>query len=421
MSNWKWTLRHYNLSGNGITAASYDGAVSNEIRHATDRQVHFVVDNYEDLSFTLYLDDPMAAVVKPLTSVVKLWRTIYDDNGSVIYSDPSNAPCFSGFVTHTAKDGVGGQMRVTALCPLWRLRTRFHVNNHYFRLNPSTGNLYTTSELIWKFIDLLQNAFDTLSPDGTARSYMGMEKGNFMWGSDPPATPYFQAKGANGWSNIFDTIMAKAECPELIPRYFHSDGSAVQMFLDTNQARGTNKTGTVMFRYHTGTNDNLDNLTEDIEISPYSNSTDAGGFANYVWAVGQGGPNSGKISLALNVADDQYGYDFVKVYQKFGYYADIKLRDDTLDDTAAGDLARVRKPPVTYGITVSPAAPISTPQYGKDYLCGDAVSLWATKDALQVAGAQQRIFEVTLTMSDNNMETQIPVIGDDVKEHIISS
>lgn len=419
-ANFAWTLRHYNLSGDPITAAYYDGSVSNVIRGATDRQVHFVVDNYEDLSFSIYLDDPMAAVIQPLTSVVKLWRTIYNDVGDVVYEDGPSTPCFSGFVMGTSKDGAGGQMKVRVNSPLWRLRTRFHVNNHYFRLNPSTSSLYTTSELIWKFIDLLQNAFDTISPDGTARSYMGMQKGNFMWDDDPPATPYFQAKGANGWSNIFDTIMTKAECPELIPRYYHGDGSSIQMYLDTNQARGSDKTGPVQFRYHTGSSDNLDNLTEDIEISPYSNSTDSGGFANYVWAVGQGGPNSGKIALANNI-DGAYGYETHKVYQKFGYYGDIKLFDNTITDIAEGDLKRVRKPPVTYGIEVSPAAPDGTPQYGQHYVCGDAVSLHANKGALQVSGAQQRIFECTLRMSENNMETQIPVIGDDVKEHIISS
>lgn len=413
MSNWKWTLKLYNLSGNPITAASYDGSVSNEIKHATDRQVHFVVDNYEDLQFSVYLDDPMAMVIKPLTCIVKLWRTIYDDGGSVIYQDGASSPCFSGYVVYIGKDGESGQMQVKVHSSLWRIRTRFHIYNHYFRRNPSTGNLYTTSELIWKFIDLLQGAFIM------GKSYMGMEKGNFMWGQDPPATPYFQAKGENGWANI-ENIMTKAECPELIPRYYHSDGSATQMFLDTNKARGTNKTGSVMFRYHTGSNDNLSNLTEDIEIIPYTNTTDAGAFSNYIWAVGHGGPNSGKIALADNVDEDQYGFRIVNAYQKVGYYPEIKGRGQVLTDTAEGDLARSRRPPVTYGITVSPGAPITTPQYGKDYKCGDAVSLWANKYALQVSGANQRIFEVYLNMSDNNMESQRPLIGDDVKERILS-
>jgi hypothetical protein len=401
-------MRHYNLAGGTINAASYyDGAVSNEIRHATDRSVHFVLDNYEDLSFSLYLNDPMAAVVKPLTSVIKLWRSIYTDTGTLVYTDPADTPAFSGYVAYTGKRGAANQMQVRVFCPLWRLKTRFHVNNHYLAINEDTSLPYTESELIWKFIDLLQNAFPTNN-----RSYMGMEKGNFQWANDPEMGPTFQAKGANGWSNIFDTILSRAESPELIPRYYHTGGSPIQMYLDTDKARGSDKTGSVSFNYHTGTNDNLDDLTEDIEINPNE-------FANYLWAVGHGGPNSGKLALALNVNDDEFGYDTVKVYQQYAEFNDVQLYNDTLIDMALGELKKNKKPVPTYGISISPA--ISSPFYGQDYVCGDAVSLNANKGALLVSNAPTRIFECTLSMSENNVETSNPLLGPDVKERIIPS
>jgi len=404
---YSWNLRHFNLAGGAINAAGYDGAVSNEIRHAEDRNVHLVLDNYEDLNFTLYLDDPMAPFVKPLTSVIKLWRSIYSDEGTLVYQDPADTPCFSGFVAFTGKRGANNQMGVRAFSPLWRLKTRFHVNNHYLATNLDTNAPYTESELIWKFIDLLQNAFPVNN-----RSYMGMEKGNFQWANDPVMGPYFQAKGANGWSNIFDTILSRAESPELIPRYHHSGGSPIQMYLDTDQARGANKTGSVSFNFHTGTNDNLDDLTEDIEIQPND-------FANYVWAVGQGGPNSGKLALALNVNDDEFGYDTVKVYQQYAEFNDIQLYNDTLRDLALGELKKNRRPQPSYGVAISPA--ITGPFYGMHYVCGDAISLNANKGALQVTNAAVRIFECTLSMSHNNVETSNPLIGPDVKEHIIPS
>jgi hypothetical protein len=357
----------------------------------------------------------MAYVIKPLTSVVKLWRTIYNDSGSVIYADGPNSPAISGFVAYTGKAGAAGQMRVRVYSPLWRLRTRFHVNNHFLSINQETGNPYTESELIWKFIDLLQNAFGPAGPTEQMRSYMGMEKGNFMWASDPIMAPYFQAKGASGWANIFDSILSRADSPELIPRYYHADGSPIQMYLDTNKARGSDKTASVHFRYRTGANDNLDDLTEDIEIQP-------GEFANYLWTVGQGGPNSGKLALAENIDDDQYGYNTVKVYQHLVHVNDVQTFDDNLQKMAEGELFKVRKPPATYNMVISPAASITTtPQYGKDYVCGDAVSLSGSKGALSISNVKQRIFECTLRMSENNVETSIPLIGDDVKEHIISS
>lgn len=411
---YEWILRHYNLVGGGITAASYDGSVSNQIRHATDRQVHFVLDNYEELSFSLYLDDPMAATIQPMTSVIKLWRNIYNDSGSLIYSDPSYQPCFGGFVTFVEKSGERNIMSVKVFSPLWRLKTRFHIRNHYTKTNPQTGNPYTQSELIWQFIHWLQAAFP--GPGYTYEayySYMGMERGTFSWAQDPVMGPYFQGKGANGWANIFDSLMSRAESPELIPRYFHANGSSIVMFLDTNKARGTDKSASVNFRFHTGSSDNLTDIVETIDVQ------EPGAFANYVWAWGAGGPNSGKLAMVENISDDAYGYQNVKVYQYGGYYADISRFDDTLTDIATGELKKRRRPPSAYALTVSPA--ITGPFYGANYAVGDAVSLSASKGALSIGGVKQRIYECTLSISDNNIEIAEPLIGHDDKEHVYSS
>lgn len=418
---YQWVLKHYNLAGGGITAASYDGSVSNEIKHATDRRVHFVLDNYEDLNFNLYLDDPMAATIKPITSVVKLWRYIYTDSGSLVYADPSGTPAFGGFVTFVEKNGESNQMQVRVFSPLWRLKTRFHIRNHYLKTNPDTGINYTTSEIIWRFISYLQVAFggQGLGATGTTAgeiaspSYMGMAKGNFLWGSDPLMGPYFQGKGENGWSNIFDTIMSRAECPELIPRYYHADGSGIIMYLDTNKARGSDKTASVQFRFHTGSNDNLDNLIESVDIQ------EPGSFANYVWAWGSGGPNSGKLAMRANIAEDQYGYNTTKIYQLGTYYADLALFDTTLGKVADGDLKKARKPPMVYSIGISPA--ITGPFYGANYSTGDAVSLYASKGALSASNVKLRIYESNLSMSDNNVETVSLALGNDDKEHILAS
>jgi hypothetical protein len=57
--------------------------------------------------------------------------------------------------------------------------------------------------------------------------------------------------------------------------------------------------------------------------------------------------------------------------------------------------------------------PASSIYYGKDYSLGDVVMLNANKDALQVNNVKQRIYQVSLTMSDNNMETAAPLVSED--------
>jgi hypothetical protein len=77
---------------------------------------------------------------------------------------------------------------------------------------------------------------------------------------------------------------------------------------------------------------------------------------------------------------------------------------------ALNDLARAIVPDLRYEVELSPAANI---YYGEDFVLGDVVSLSASKGALNVSGAKQRIYEITLTMSDNNVETVRPRISSD--------
>jgi hypothetical protein len=388
-----WDIRHYNKGGSAINAnySGYsDAGTTNQVAHATDRQLGFYLNNLDTCSFSIYLDDPMAAQISRLNSFIKVWRNVPG------YSDPSNQPCFAGIVTQTTKNGAQNTMQVTAYSPLWRLQTRFHLLNHYLKKNPNTGLTYTQSELIMRLITLTSQAFGSVS-------YIGIDRGTFYDnGSEVKVAPYFQPKGANVWAEIFDGILSLAGSVDIIPRYHHTSGSSRLMYLDTALKRGGNS-GTT-FSFHSGSPSNCDDMTELESVNPDK-------FANYVWAVGQGGANSGKVAAS----QDTGLMNSLGVYMKRTDYEDVKRigvagpPPTFLRARAVNDLARAIVPDTAYTATLSPAGNI---YYGRDFDIGDLVHLSASKGAMQI-NTSQRLYECVLTNSDNNMETAAPTLSKD--------
>lgn len=396
MATFQWTIRNYDLDGVPVTAADMTPAatVSSQIKHATGRSLGLALNGVDQLNFTLFLDDPMALELRRLHNVVKLWRTILADDGSTIYADAAGSPCFAGRVVNTVKDGENNTMSVTCFSPLWNLQSHFHLLNHLLKTNPDTADLYTESELIWKLIDLVNNAF------GISISGTGIDLGTFSSPSEITVAPFFVQRGSNTWTNIFDGIMGRAGSIDIIPEYVHTDSDPTLMLFSTDDKRGADLSATVGFNYRTGTSDNLNNLTE--EETPIPNE-----FANYVWAVGHGGPNSGLIAMDENPNDDDDGYDTIGIYMRRADYEDEKNIGTSSPAThlmldAQSELAQSRVPKTAYTATMSPAASI---YYGEDYTMGDVVMLNANKGALQVTDVKQRIYEATIDNSDNNMET----------------
>lgn len=412
MANVSWTIKHYNRAGNGINA-NYGGysdfGTTNTIHHAFGRSMQFALNSFDTCSFGLYLDDPMAAQISRMRSFIKVWRTVRDDGGGVLYQDPANQPCFAGVVGAHAKSGGENTMSVTAYSALWILKFRFHVLNHYLKTNPDTGQLYKQSELMYKLISLTNGAFNIADPTGT-----GIEEGNFTWAGEPTVAPYFQAKGSFTWTHIFDSIMARAGGVDIIPRYYHSDGSPTLMFFDTAQKRGVDRSGSVNFRFHTGTNDNLDDLTEEVQAVP-------GEFGNYLWSVGHGGPNSGKIAMERHdgVGFGSDGISEIGARMVRKDYPDEKRLGlpkthpngpTHLRAHAVQDLAISKVPQTRYTIAVGKGANY---WYGSHFAIGDVVRLDANKHALVVSNVKQRIYECGLNISENNMEESTPLIAHD--------
>ena len=411
MANVSWTMRLYSIGGSPISGANMNvlaPATSNQIEHATSRQLQIPLNGIDTCNFQVYLDDPMAANIMRLRTAVKVWRTVRDDGGSTIYSDDGANPCFAGVVSLTEKNGDENIMSVTAQSPLWRLQSRFHILNHYLKTNLETDEAYTQSELMWKLIDLVNNAF------GLEDSNTGIAKGTFGSGADPTMAPYFVPKGSNTWTNIFEEIMSRPGGVDIVPRYYHSDGDPTMMYFDTEEKRGGSATG---FRYHTGSGDNLSNLTETTQAVP-------GEFGNYLWAVGAGGPNSGKIAMEENVDDDDDGYSSISIYQVKRDYPDIKKiglagpPPTHLKAVAGYDFAQARFPQVEYSCEISPAGGI---YYGSHFNVGDTVSIVGSKGALNVNVSGQRIYDATISISDNNVETSDVSISEDFTEFMPES
>lgn len=405
MADTSWLIKHYDRNGNAINA-NYSGysnlGTTNEIAHATDRNLYFTLNGIDTLNFALYLDDPMAAQIKRLTSFIKVWRTVPG------YSDPSNTPCFAGIVGNHQKQASENIMRIQAFNPFWRLQFRFHLLNHYLKTNPDTSALYKTSEVIWRLIYFLSNAF------GPTISYMGIDKGTFYdVASEVTEAPYFQPKGANAWAEIFDGLLVQASTVDLIPRYHHTSGNSRLMYLDTALKRGTDKSGSIAFTYRTASPSNCVDVTEYESVEP-------GTFANYVWAVGQGGPNSGLVAVAEDNGSINEGYNAIGIYQKRTDYGDINrlgilgtnppATATKLRARALSDLDRAIVPNTRYEVALSPVANI---YYGKDFTVGDVIMLNATKGALNISNLKQRIFECSISISDNNIETSAPKISKD--------
>jgi hypothetical protein len=398
MANATWTMRHYNRAGSGVTSADYGndaGGVSHEIRHAHSRNLTFYLNGVDELTFTLLLKDPMAAVLRPITSFVKVWRS------SGGYSDTH--PCFSGVVTQRVLNGEAGTVSYRVMNPLWRLQSRFHILNHYLNRNVDTGDLYTTSELMFKFIDLVNEAFGILA------GYTGIAQGTFSWGDDPIAAPYFQARGSNTWSIIFDDLMSRDGSPDIIPEYRHNDGDPTLMLFSTAEKRGTDKSASIALNYRTGT-PNLDDVTQTEIVVP-------GEYANYVWIVGHGGPNSGKIAMAENNSTSGYGYKSVGIYMKRIDLPEFKRYDAKMKKVANAELAQSIQPKSSFEAVVAPGGPLV---YERDFTLGDVVALNANKDALQISGIKQRVYQVALMNSENNMETCVPTLADDFYGKVVT-
>lgn len=385
-----WVMKLYDISGNPVNFSTVNPTASdNIIRHAENKSLTFNLNTFDELSFDLYLDDDAAANIRRGFSVVKVWRYVGDVNHNKFFVSPD--PVFCGVVTYTSMSGQANRMNIKCSSPLWRLQSHFHLLNHYLEANTDTGDNYTQSELMWKLIDLINSAFGS-------DSFTGIAQGTFHWGlpNEPQPVPYFVGKGSNTWSNIFDDLMVRPASPDIIPKYKHiSDGVSTLMEFDTDEKRGHDISNSFQFRYHTSTNANCEEMTIEQQIVP-------GDFGNYVWLVGQGGPNSGKVASRSNASAlvNTDGYGEIGIYMARVDRDEVK-RFDALNPLADAESLTRKHPVPIYTVSISPVAGI---YYMVDFVLGDLVGLLADRGAMQI-DVSQRVYQVTLNMSRSNVES----------------
>jgi hypothetical protein len=388
------------LEGDGVSGNDMNipPSSSSEIKHATNRSIQLYLNGVDQLSFSLFLDDPMALIITRLNHVIKVYRTVVDDAGDPIYTDIT--PVFAGIVASTVKDGDANIMNVICYSPLWRLQSRFHILNHYLVTNPDTSARYKQSELLWKIIDLVNGAFG-------GDSYTGITNGVFDDVVDEvTVSPYFIAKGSNSWAH-FETILDRPGSVDIRPLYV-DNATPTYMEFNTALKRGVDLSGSQSWEYNIDADSQLSNMVEEESVIP-------GEFANYVWAVGQGGPNSGKVALDENINDDSDGYENIGIYMRRADFPNQKTvglvgpPSTGLMTLVQQELAQSRVPKSSYTVTISP----NTIIYGSDFLLGDVISLSASKGALNFSDKVQRTYDVNLTMSDNNLETLTVLLAND--------
>ncbi len=424
MSVATWTIKAYNLSGTPITAIdSYDtGGTVSEVLYAIDRKWTIPLNGIDQFDFGLYLDDDMATKITPLKTVIKVWRTINDPVYGKSYS--SAQPDFVGVVGYRAYNGEENTVRYSCFNPMWRLQFHFHILNHFLVKDTAPGDAnhqganvdgepFDQSALMFRLIDLTNGAWGNHETGPSATGIVRPLSGPPYWEKTIEEAPFAVAKGQNTWSLIFDNILSAVSGVDLTPEYYHSDGSARLMYFATAPARGVDRGSGTTFDYHMG-NYNCTNMTDEVIV-------EVGKFANYLWAVGQGGPNK-----AYAVEEDisgTWGRNNTKIYMRV-HDASNEVSATTevgavrniraLKRIAAAELTRAKYPTNPVVATLSPAVP---PYYMTDFETGDVVRHKASKGAMSI-DAKKRIYQTNLSMSDNNWETAEILASDDFESKV---
>ena len=413
-----WKIGIYDKYGNPQGSASLDGDTNNEfLENFSDATLTYTLNGIDQLQFSLLLSDPAAASISRKKSFIKVWRFINDEENTVIRSPSWENPDFVGVVTGITKRGEEGKMTVTCQGVLWLLQVHFHIQNHRlvndFSPVPSNnvgGNLnnkpWDHSALMWRLIDLINGAMPALGTDTGIRKppdalYAGtgyLAGDDLFWPQTIQVSPFYVMKHAYTWPYIEADLLAREGSPDLVPDYIHRPGSLDCMYFQTDVVRGTDKTATVSFDYRTGDR-NIQDIEETSQVVP-------GEYANYVGISGDGGPNS--ISQVQTDDDD---------IRENGIY----MKSENVQGSKLSDIQQIADSKIkvsvladaeVYSVTMSPAAPL---YYDYHYTLGDLIALNADKGALQVDNVPQRIYQVSLTLSDNNVESAQVLISSDFK------
>jgi hypothetical protein len=416
----EWKIGLYDKDSNGKNSTSYDGSVTDEfLKHATDCTLTYPLNGIDQLEFSLLLDDPAALLLTRKNTFVRVWRFINDTENSKTRIPNWQTPDFCGVVTSITKSGEENKVKVTVMSVLWLVQVHFHLLNHRLVVDPDSGSVpfyregsnetglqWDHSALMFHLIDLINGAFkfsggDTgiRKPPTAAFSGTGYMSGfDLYWPQTIATPPLYVMKGQYTWP-IFTELLGRDGAPDMVPEYIWNPGSIDRMYFKTAIIRGTNKTSTVSFDYHTGQK-NLSDCEEQSQVVP-------GEYGNFLWVSGDGGPNSNLLVQSSDTTDiTNSGVYMVSENIPGSKLADVQQYSDGKKKVL------VQADSEIYSATISPASPL---YYDLDYTLGDLVNFNADKGALKATNKHQRIYQVTLHWSDNNVESTDVMISNDFK------
>lgn len=409
----EWRIGHYDRNANSINSAGIDGAtgltvIDERIKHATNLKWSQPLNGLDQLTFDLYLDDAAAYLIKKKTSYIRIWRFIDDPEAGKSLTPTEGTPDFCGVVTAVTKKASTGLMSVTCMSPLWKLQSHFHIDNHRLTVDAASliggnyeggngdGLRWDHSALMFRLIDMINGAFKNSGGDTGIRKPLS---GPPYWPKTITVAPFFVQKGTYTWPLIFEDLMKRAYAPDLVPEYIYTPGSKNVMYFKTAVTRGINRTSTFSFDYRTGRK-NLEDIEESAQVVP-------GTYGNFQWVVGDGGPNSGILDERSNAVDITEN----DIYMVRKDVQGTKPADVTSLGPAELKIA-LKSDDEIYTCSVATG---TDDYFGIDYDIGDLVGLNADKGALQVINGKQRIYQVDLSYSDNNVESVDVEISSDFK------
>lgn len=448
MAEVTWDIRLFdNLSQPKVAAGMYpEDAVNNQIRFATNLEWTFPLNSVDMFQGAVYLDDPMAAIIEKKTCIIKVWRAVNDAVAGKTKSPVSTRPDFAGPVVSIGRnEGGNGMLRFTAANPMWRLQNHFHIRNHHLVLDNLTG-LDTQgnhqggnrddlpldqSALMFKLIDLISHGvlpspYDSglgivkpLTSDydeAIPGNFVGIDLGLNYWPKSIVVAPFYAGAGVSVWSEIMEDIMNREGGVDLVPEYVHDpdgsetgygvvshpvDGRRTLLIFNTALKRGTNRANSMRFAYRYGSSPNLETLDEVGQITP-------GTYANFVWVVGNGGPNTYFAQANLTapaLTDIDANGLYMKLVTVGGSFK------ASMDAQAPDELEKGLKADVpVYTANISPAARI---YYDIDYKLGDVCTFDMEQGYWSRIGITQRIHQVILKYSDNNVESADIAVASD--------
>lgn len=340
------------------------------IYDASSRKLQLAINGIDTLDFSIRLDHPAAAYLRPYETIIKVWRTISIPQDTANYYNPQD-PIFCGIVGPMDQGGESNQIPITVKSPFWMLQNRYvrellQLGNPL----PLVGPAMDAGEIAMYLIDYTNQFGET-----------GIVRGDIE-----PTQTIRQAYEVRQeiWKAIEELTQSTGGF-DIYPRYVHlGDGDKTLMIFNVASSYGIAQPK-IQLHYNVGRK-NLKDITRRFETEGFCTSVDVDG-------QGDG------LTASVHIEDSD-------AVAKYGLWERVDKLDNILDTGSLADhgnsvLDHFSDPPQVIEPVLTPRI---GPHFGRDYGLGDIVAIRAHK-ALLDFGVMKRVYGATLEMDDSNFET----------------